>query len=139
MSTYDERAALRDKLKSIEKEKIELEKTSRWCLQRLAELDERDRADKTSRVYNKSDDNIVEEIKSSSPSDITKRVKDIIRVHQENGEKQVSLDMIIIGVFGEDDVEGIDIESFKADVAALLGHDKEVEKVRRGFYRLKED
>lgn len=138
MSTYDERAALRDKLKSIEKEKIELEKTSRWCLQRLAELDERDRANKTSRVY-KSDDNIAEEIKSSSPSEITRRVKDIIRVHQENGEKQVGLDSIVIGIFGEDDVEGVDVESFKAEVAALLGHDKEVEKVRRGFYRLKED
>ncbi|MGH0950677.1 hypothetical protein [Bacillus mycoides] len=138
MSTYDERAALRDKLKSIEKEKIELEKTSRWCLQRLAELDERDRTDKSSRVH-KSDDNIVEEIKSSSPSNIIKRVKDIIKVHQENGEKHVGLDAIIIGIFGEDDVEGMDIESFKAEVAALLGHDKEIEKVRRGFYRLKED
>lgn len=138
MSTYDERAALRDKLRSIEKEKVELEKTSRWCLQRLAELDERDRADKTNRVY-KSDENIVEEIKSSSPSEITKKVKEIIRVHQENGEKQVGLETIIIGIFGEDDVEGVDVESFKAEVAALLGHDKEVEKVRRGFYRLKED
>lgn len=142
---FTEREAIKEKLAAIERQKYQLDEMSFKLLDRLRELDDQDAVSSSTQELSNDSSQIsepqAEENKALEDTKIdvstlshTKIVDEMISYMQQRDDNEpISINEILTTLFGKDQIT----DQLKTDVHFAFTNNKDIIKLRRGFYKLK--